>query len=69
MAKKIDYLQRAQSRLRIIDWYQKIANPSWGVAGDFTREEIEMIHKDLDRLIKRHRRLRDADMWLDSNEG
>jgi hypothetical protein len=30
--------------------------------------EMAMIHKDLDRLIKKHRRLREVDLWLDSND-
>lgn len=63
MAKETDYLARANRRVKVIDYYQGVANLTDGLS----REEIAMVHKDLDRLIKRHRRLREADMWLDNN--
>jgi len=65
MVKEIDYLKRADARERIIDFYQKMAP---GKFPGMTDLEMTMIRKDLDRLIRKHRRLREADLWLDNDD-
>jgi hypothetical protein len=55
----------AGARERLIDFYQKMVP---GKLLGMTDLEMAMIHKDLDRLIKKHRRLREVDLWLDSND-